>query len=68
MEMTMKLQAHQIETSDLEMAMFQNNISTIRAKRKAWQDAGPRAHEKHAALARAAERARKLRQSWGEDA
>lgn len=64
----MKIQPHNIETTDLEMAMFQNTIATIRAKRKAWEDAGPRAYEKNATLARQAERARKIRQSWGEDA
>lgn len=65
----MKLQAHQIpEMSDLEKAMFSNTLETIKNKRKAWNDAGPRAYEKHQRIARMAERARKLRQQWGDDA
>lgn len=63
----MKIAPHQIETNDLETAMFQGTIARIQANRKAWEDKGPRAYEKRAALARAAERARKLRQSWGEE-
>ena len=62
----MKIAPHHIETNDLEMAMFENGIATMRAKRQAWKEPSPRAYEKHADIARAAERARKLRQSWGE--
>lgn len=61
----MKIATHQIEKSDLEMAMFKNSIATMRAKRQAWKDPSPRSYEKHAAIARAAERARKARQSEG---
>lgn len=65
----MKLQAHQIpEMSDLEKAMFASTLETMKSKRKAWREAPPRAHEKHQRIARMAERARKLRERWGDEA
>lgn len=61
----MKIAPHQIGMTALEKEMFQGTIARIQANRKDWEDKGPRAYEKRAAIARAAERARKLRQSWG---
>lgn len=65
----MKLQAHEIpaDMSDLEKDMFVATLETIKARRKEWNDAGPRAYEKHQRIARAAARARKLRERWGDE-